>query len=414
MAKLFLCVVILVLLFSCITKSSDINQADPKVPDGFNMNVIADRLGNCRHLAVNTNGDLYIKLGSLKEGNGILVLRNNHGVYKLIRSFGNFAGTGILIQNGYLYASSDNEVFRYTFGANNEIENENSPDKIVSGLVAENEHAAKSIALDGDGNLYVDIGAPSNACQVLDRVNGSPGQDPCPLLDKTGGIWRFRSGQFNQGYKEGSRFVTGIRNMVALRWNPASGQLYGVQHGRDQLDEMDPAHFSSEKSSELPAEEFLVLKQGNDFGWPYCFYDQIQKKKVLGPEYGGDGKVQGRCADKDKPIMAFPGHWAPNDLLFYTGKMFPEKYRNGAFIAFHGSWNRHGQQQGYSIVFVPFKNGLPSGNYEIFADGFAGRAKIEGSGQAKYRPCGLAQDADGALYVCDDNEGRVWKISYGK
>jgi glucose/arabinose dehydrogenase len=190
--------------------------------------------------------------------------------------------------------------------------------------------------------------------------------------------------------------------------------LYGVQHGRDQLDEMDPAHFSSEKSSELPAEEFLMLKQGNDFGWPYCFFDQLQKKKLLNPEYGGDGKTQGRCADKDKPIMAFPGHWAPNDLLFYTGKMFPEKYRNGAFIAFHGSWNRHGQQQGYSIVFVPFKNGLPSGNYEIFADGFAGRAKIEGSGQAKYRPCGLAQDADGALYVCDDNEGRVWKISYGK
>ncbi len=414
MKKIFFCVLTPVLLAGDIDENPYSQRTDPRVPAGFKIDVIADGLGHCRHLCVNVNGDVYIKLNRPKDGKGICVLQNDKGVYKPVPGFGNYGGTGIWIQNGYLYASSDNDVYRYKFGDNNAIQNENAPDKIVNGLLTANPHTAKSIALDNTGNLYVNIGAPSNDCQTLDRVHGSPGQDPCPLLEKSAGIWKFKADQLNQGYKEGSRFVTGTRNIVALRWNPVAGQLYGVQHGRDQLDEMDPEHFTADMSSELPSEEFLLLKKGNDFGWPYCYYDHLQKKKLLNPEYGGDGKIQGRCSDKDKPIMGFPGHWAPNDLLFYTGKMFPAKYHNGAFIAFHGSWNRHGEQQGYDVVFVPFKNGLPSGNYEVFADGFTGRAKVQGSGQAKYRPCGLAQDADGALYICDDNEGRVWKITYGK
>ncbi len=246
-------------------------QGDPRVPAGFNINVIADKLGHCRHLAVNTNGDVYIKLNRAKDGQGILVLKNDKGIYKQGKGFGNYGGTGIAIQNGYLYASSDNDIFRYKLNSNNEIENENTPDKIVAGLLTANPHSAKSIALDNAGNLYVNIGAPSNACQTIDRAHGSPGQDPCPLLEKSAGIWKFKANLLNQGYKEGSRFVTGTRNIVALRWNSTAGQLYGVQHGRDQLDEMDPAHFTADMSSELPAEEFLMLKQGKEFGWPYCF-----------------------------------------------------------------------------------------------------------------------------------------------
>jgi glucose/arabinose dehydrogenase len=203
--------------------------------------------------------------------------------------------------------------------------------------------------------------------------------------------------------------------MVGIDWNNQVNQLFAMQHGRDQLHDIAPDLYTNEQSAELPGEEFLEIKKGSDFGWPYCYYDELQKKKVLGPEYGGDGKNQGRCADKDQPVMAFPGHWAPNDLLFYTGKMFPAKYRNGAFIAFHGSWNRAPlPQAGYNIVFVPFKNGKPSGDYEIFATGFMGSEKIMGAAQARYRPCGLAQGPDGALYVSDDKAGRIWKIVYGK
>jgi len=109
--------------------------------------------------------------------------------------------------------------------------------------------------------------------------------------------------------------------------------------------------------------------------------------------------------------MAFPGHVAPNDLLFYTGDMFPERYKNGAFIAFHGSWNRAPEpQEGYYVVFVPFDGENPSGDWEVFADGFAGEEVIESTSDAEYRPCGLAQGPDGSLYVVDSNEGKVWRI----
>ncbi len=386
------------------------------LPKGFKAETVLASLGTIRHLAVNSNGDIYVKLGRLKDGKGIYVLRdiNKDGNYTVIKSFGDFLGTGIAFKNGYLYATSNTAVYRYKM-TNNEVADPDKPELIVTGLVAGSEHETKSIALDNAGNLYVTIGAPSNACQPMDRTYGSPGQDPCPLLEKTGGIWQFKANQLNQSYAQGIRYATGIRNIVGVDWNIKENQLYAMQHGRDQLSQIDPKDYSNEQSAELPAEEFLQVKKGSDFGWPYCYYDHLQKKKVMGPEYGGDGKQQGRCAGKDQPILGFPGHWAPDDLLFYTGKMFPEKYRNGAFIAFHGSWNRAPlPQAGYNVVFVPFNNGKPSGNYEIFATGFTGKETVMGPGQAKYRPCGLAQGPDGSLYVSDDKEGRIWKIVYGK
>lgn len=384
------------------------------LPSGFKAETVVESLGRNRHLAINSNGDIYVKLDKLKDGKGIIVLRKNNGKYETIKSFGNYTGTGIAIKNNYLYATSDNAVYRYKF-SNNEISSPNNPETIVTGLVSGNQHASKSIALDDKGNLYVTIGAPSNACQVKDRSAGSPGQDPCPLLQTAGGVWQFKADKLNQSYAEGVRYVTGIRNIVGVSWNEKEKQLYGVQHGRDQLNNIAPDNYDNNENAELPSEEFFLLKKGSDFGWPYCYYDHLQKKKVLGPEYGGDGSKQGRCADKDQPILGFPGHWAPNALLFYTGKMFPDKYKNGAFIAFHGSWNRAPlPQAGYFVVFVPMKDGKPSGNYEIFANGFAGKENIGGPAQAKYRPCGLAQGPDGALYISDSREGRIWKIVYGK
>jgi glucose/arabinose dehydrogenase len=232
-------------------------------------------------------------------------------------------------------------------------------------------------------------------------------------LQTAGGIWQFRANKLNQSYAEGVRYATGLRNVVGLDWNAKEDHLYVMQHGRDQLSQLFPDLYDDNASAELPGEEFFRLKKGSDCGWPYCFYDGLQKKKILNPEYGGDGKKQGRCEDKEQPIMAFPGHWAPNALLFYTGDLFPDKYKNGAFIAFHGSWNRAPlKQAGYCVVFVPMKNGKPSGNYEIFANGFTGRESVAGAGQAKYRPCGLAQGPDGALYISDSKEGRIWKITH--
>lgn len=407
----------LVLLTTAVTalkiKQSATADVQITVPAGFKTETVTGSLGSNRHLVVNSNGDVYVKLSKLKDGKGIFVLRKTGGTYKVINSFGNYTGTGIAIKNGYLYASSDAEVFRYKFNANNEIADPNNPEKIVTGLLSKGVHESKSIALDDAGNIYVNIGAPSNACQVSDRSAGSPGQDPCPILNNAGGIWQFKANKTNQSYEEGIRYATGLRNVVGLDWNSKESQLYAMQHGRDQLSQLYPDMFSNEESAELPAEEFFMVKKGSDCGWPYCYYDGQQNKKVLAPEYGGDGNKTGRCDGKEKPVMAFPAHWAPNALLFYTGKMFPGRYKNGAFIAFHGSWNRAPlKQAGYCVVFVPFDKGKPSGSYEIFANGFTGKESISGPGQAKYRPCGLAQGPDGALYISDSREGRIWKITY--
>lgn len=420
MNNFFFKLLVIFSLFAFSSGSPSVKTSTPAVgdlvlPQGFKAITVVESLGSNRHLVVNSNGDIYVRLSKLKDGKGIFVLRNKNGKYETINSFGNYTGTGIAIKNGYLYASSNNEVFRYKFNASNEIDNTANPEKIVTGLVSGNQHETKSIILDNAGNLYVTIGAPSNACQVKDRTAGSPGQDPCPILEKAGGIWQFKADKLNQSYAQGVRYATGIRNCVGLDWNTKDNQLYAMQHGRDQLAGLFPDLYNNEQSAELPSEEFMLIKKNSDFGWPYCYYDHLQKKKLLGPEYGGDSKKQDRCAGKDKPIYGFPGHWAPNDLLFYTGKMFPAKYQNGAFIAFHGSWNRSPLKQGgYFVVFVPFKNGNLSGNYEIFANGFTGKETVMGSGQAKYRPCGLAEGPDGALYISDSKEGRIWKIGYGK
>lgn len=385
-----------------------------KLPSGFTAIEVTPGIGPARHLVVNGNGDIYVKMADARGSKGIIVLtdKNGDGIADETKSFGNYGGTGIAIKNGYLYASSNSEVYRYRL-QNNQVADPDHPEKIVTGLVDRGQHNSKSIALDDAGNIYVNIGAPSNACQVEDRTKGSPGQDPCPILETAGGIWEFKANKLNQSYPEGVHYCTGIRNIVGLDWNRQEKQLYAMQHGRDQLHEFYPDLYDDKQSAELPAEEMLLVKKGSNFGWPYCYYDEFQSKKILNPEYGGDGKKQGRCAGVDQPIMAFPGHWAPNALQFYTGSQFPEHYRNGAFICFHGSWNRSPENQaGFFVAYVPFKNGKPSGKYEVFADGFTGHAEVKGPGQAKHRPMGLAIGPDGSLYVSDDVKGTIWKIVY--
>ncbi|MEO8583518.1 MAG: PQQ-dependent sugar dehydrogenase [Flavitalea sp.] len=385
------------------------------VPAGFSATTILDSLGTNRHIAVSSNGDIYVKVERPVNGKGIMVLRESGGKATIVNSFGTFAGSGIAIKNGYVYATTDDDVYRFKMNDKNEVAPNQEPEKIITGLVNKRQHAAKTIALDDAGNIYVNIGAPSNSCQIKDRENGSRGQDPCPILEQAGGIWKFKADKLNQTYKDGSRYATGIRNGVAVFWNKEQNSLYVMQHGRDGLFQMFPSLYNAEEGAELPAEEMLKVKEGANFGWPYCYYDEFQNKKILAPEYGGDKKKQGRCSIVDTPVVAFPGHWAPNAILFYTGDQFPAKYKNGAFVAFHGSWNRAPQnQKGYKVVFVPFANGKPSGNYEVFADGFAGSDALESPDDAVARPSGLAMAADGSLYISDDVKGKIWKISYAK
>jgi glucose/arabinose dehydrogenase len=381
------------------------------LPGSFSSIKVTSGLGRARHIVVAANGDLFVKLEKLKDGKGIYRLHDTNGDGKAdeITGFGNYTGTGIAIKNGFLYASSNTEVYRYKINEKTGKVDEASVQKIVTGLWDKHQHESKSLALDNAGNIYVNIGAPSNACQVQDRTKGSPGQDPCPILDSAGGIWQFKADKLNQSYPDGVRYATGLRNVVGLDWNTEVNDLYVVQHGRDMLFQFYPEMYDQKAGAENPAEEMFRIKKGSDCGWPYCYFDNEKKAKLLNPEYGGDRNRVGRCEDKTKSIIQFPGHLAPNALLFYTGSKFPAKYKNGAFVAFHGSWNRSPEPQaGFFVVFVPFKEGMPTDKWEVFADGFAG-ANIN---RATYRPCGLAQDKNGSLYVSDDSNGTVWKISY--
>jgi len=155
----------------------------------------------------------------------------------------------------------------------------------------------------------------------------------------------------------------------------------------------------------------LLIKKGGDYGWPECYYDSFAGKLVLAPEYGGDGKKIGVCAEKTGPVAAFPAHWAPNGMVRYDKTQFPERYRNGMFIAFHGSWDRAPYPQGgYNVVFQPLSGVRASAPCEIFADGFAGANKSPQG--AAHRPSGLAVGPDGALYISDDVTGRIYRVTY--
>jgi glucose/arabinose dehydrogenase len=385
---------------------------DPGItlPAGFCATVFAEHVGEVRHLTVDASGTVYAALAKPAHGGGIAVLRDTRGAGRAdsIRYFGDEGGSGIGLHGSWVYFATDTAVLRYKLGAGASPD----PQTVVSGFPEQDEHAAKTLAFDTAGHLYVNVGAPSNACQKDDREPGSPGLMPCPLLREHGGIWRFDADKPHQRFpQDGQRYATGIRNAVALTWGGDS--VYALQMGRDQLADNWPKYYSAADSAELPAEEFLRVQQGADFGWPYCYYDQRRQERMQAPEYGGDGKQSGDCGKYVKPIAAFPGHWAPEAVLFYRGKQFPARYQGGAFVSFHGSWNRAPlPQAGFKVVFVPFDGDKPAAPYEVFADGFAGSKGPDSPGDAKYRPMGLAQGPDGALYIGDTQQGRIWRVVY--
>jgi glucose/arabinose dehydrogenase/mono/diheme cytochrome c family protein len=417
-------ILFLFLLATIIGCKSPTTQPPLFLPQGFEATVFVDSIAETvRHMAVNKNGDLYAKFKRPSEAGVIAAIRdlNNDGVADSLVKFGEYHipqrgsySTAARIYKGYLYFSSQLTVYRIKLDEENLVPT-GTAEIIVHDDHAHgsHEHIGKPIAFDEEGHIFVPFGAPNNACQNPKRTPLVPGQDPCPLLEDHGGIWRFDAEKVGQTQKDGEFYASGLRSIVALDWNTSDQSLYAVVHGRDDLHRLWPNHFSQWESALLPSEEFVKIEKGDHFGWPYCFYDQMQGKKVLAPEYGGDGNIIGRCADYKDPVIGFPGHWAPNDLVFYNGDAFPDHYKNGAFIAFHGSTNRAPYpQSSYFIGFVPFENGKPSGPYEVFADGFAGVDPIINTRDAEFRPMGIAFAPDGSMYIGETEKGRIWKVQF--
>ena len=401
------------------------------LPPGFCATVFADDLGHVRHLAVAPNGVVYANIwsgryypGGKAPADGFLVaLKDSRGtgVADRIVRFGETAaegsagGTGIAVWHGHLYAEVNDRIVRYALppGA---LAPAGKPQTVLSGMPLGGDHPMHPFVISPAGDLFVDMGSATNSCQPKNRYAGVMGASPCVELETRAGIWRYDAGKLGQTFSPKERYATGIRNGEGMGFD-AAGRMYATQHGRDQLLQNWPALYpDAARATELPAEELVQVKAGGDYGWPECYFDSFQDKLVLAPEYGGDGgKAVGVCAGKLAPVAAFPAHWAPNALAIYAGKhagkAFPDGFRGGAFIAFHGSWNRApAPQDGYNVVFQPLRDGKASGPYVIFADDFTGGAKDPG--HAAHRPMGLAVAPDGALFISDDVKGRIWRVTY--
>lgn len=399
-----------------------------KLPPGFCATIFADGIGHARQMVVSQNGVVYVNTWSgsyyppneqAPKGGFLVALQDKSGSGKadVIERFGEteqtggHGGTGIGLYNGSLYAESNDKIVRYPL-APGEIVPSAQMVTVVSGLPLGGDHPMHPFYISGDGKLYVDVGTATNACQEKNRTAGSPGIQPCTELETRGGVWKFDAQRAEQKFSPEDRYATGIRNAEGFGVDRVNQRVYVTQHGRDQLHANWPDLYKPEQEATLPSEEVLLLKQGGDYGWPECYYDPFQKKLVLAPEYGGDGghKV-GVCASKIGPVAAFPAHWAPNAMTFYSEKQFPANYRGGLFIAFHGSWDRAPYAQGgYNIVFQGLTPTGTAGRCEIFADGFAGG--VTTPGDAQHRPSGVAVGPDGSLYVSDDIKGRIYKITY--
>ena len=396
------------------------------LPPGFCATVFADGLGHVRHVSVAPSGVVYANStggrGGAPDGGWLIALRDSDGDGKadVTTRFGETAadgskgGTGVMVRKGYVYAEVNDRIVRYPLVAasGGGIAPTGKPETMVSGLPLNGDHPMHPFFIDAKGGLYVDVASATNSCQPKNRMPGVKGADPCVELETRAGIWRYDADKPGQVFSAKARYATGIRNGEGIAAD-AAGRLYATQHGRDQLAMNWAALYPDAKAAaDLPAEELVGLVQGGDYGWPTCYYDGAQKKLVLAPEYGGDGgKAVGPCAGKRAPVAAFPGHWAPNALMIYSGTALPAAWRGGAFIAFHGSWNRAPEPQGgFNVVFQPLRDGKAAGPWVVFADGFAGPGKAVG--KADYRPTGLAQGPDGAIYISDDNKGRIWRVTY--
>ncbi len=402
--------------------SCDANNGGLTLPAGFCALVVHEGgIGEGRHIVVNDNGDIYV---ILRRGprpsptepfsaGGIVGLRDTNGDGKadvVSEKFGAIGGTGLELRNGYLYYAATTHIGRFKLTPG-ELVPAGAAEIVVDGFPVGGGHAEKDIAFDNAGNVYVNVGLPSNACQIPDRRPGAAGIDPCPQLEDRGGIWRFKADVVGQKYTKEARFATGMRQPVALAWH--DGHLYVAMNSRDSLDTLFPERYTAEDNAVGPTEPMLQVAEGDVFGWPYCYYDSRAQAMILAPEYGGDGKTIGRCATFEAPFANFPAHYAPVDLMFYTHTHFPAKYRGGAFMTSHGSWNRAPfPMAGYNIMFQPVVKAKNAGPHEVFADGFKGMEPLKSPGDALARPNGTYVGPDGTMYITESVKGKIWRVVY--
>lgn len=351
--------------------SEALARANLKVPSGFWIDIYASGLGNVRMMAAAADGTLYV---TRREQGDVLALNDRDGDARAeqVRTIARDLKLvhGITLHQGQMYLATDTMVYKARLKPDGTIE---TPRAIIRNLPTGGQHPNRTLAVGPDGMLYITVGSTCNACVESDPRNAT-------ILRSS---------------LEGEKlevFARGLRNTIGFGWHPGSGQLWGFDHGSDG------------RGDDQPPEELNLLRPQGNYGWPYCFGDH-QPDVYLNQNPPGTTK-EAYCPTTLAPTLTYQAHSAPIGMVFYTGEQFPAEYRGDAFVAMRGSWNRD-PATGYKLVRVRYQNGWPAG-FEDFLTGFL----IENGGAYFGRPAGVALAPYGSLFVSDDTNGVIYRISW--
>jgi glucose/arabinose dehydrogenase len=343
------------------------DQASLRLPPGFAIDVFARDLGPARFLAVDPRGTLLV---SVPRTGRVLALPDDDGDGRADRAITVVDGLdlphGLAFREGSLYVAETGRVVRLPYAA--AARRAAGPPAVVVGdLPTRGSHWTRTIVVGPDGRLYAAVGSSCNNCEEADPRRAA--------------ITRYEA----DGSGE-ARFATGLRNAVGLAFRPGTDELWATVNGRDFL------------GDERPAEYLTRVEPGGFYGWPYCHWD-IDGRLAPDPDLGSPA----RCPRVARPSLLYQAHAAPLGLAFYTGRQFPPEYRGSLFVALHGSWNRS-TPTGHKVIRVRFDGGAPRA--EDFASGWLSGRRGWGW------PVDVAVGADGSLFVSDDRQGVVYRITY--
>src|SRR6185436_3050369 len=339
-------------------------------PPGFHISLWAAGFGEVRNLVLAPNGDVF---AACMSGLEIIVLRDTDGDGRPDKRWKFADGLnrpfGLAFRGNHLYVGNTDAIVRFDY----------KPGQTVAGgppvhlaELPRGGHATRNVIFHRDGSkMYVAVGSDSN------------------VDDETSQPLRAAVSEFTPDGKGARIFASGLRNPIGLAWNPANGTLWTTVNERDGL------------GDDLVPDYITEVKAGAFYGWPFSYIGK-------NPDPRRRGERPDLVSRAIVPSLLIESHSAPIHLAFYSGTMFPARYRGGAFVALHGSWNR-ASRTGYKVIHVPFKNGQPSGGYDDFVIGWAPDPE---SREVWGRPAGLLVLPDGSLLIADDGADVVWRVAY--
>lgn len=343
-----------------------------KVPKGFTVTRFAEGLGKARMLAVSDLGFVYV---TNPDKGTVTLIRdtNNDGKADENKVVAEQKGVhGIYIQGNTVYLVTIKDVYTTSINTDGSF---GSLNKIISDLPDAGQHPNRTLAVGPDGMLYISVGSTCNACSEAEA-----NEEMATIL---------------QASSDGSSrkvYAKGLRNTIGFAWHPETKELWGMDHGIDWLGDNEGQ------------EELNKITEGSDYGWPYVY--ENGKPNVADEPKGTTHEAYAKKTQK--PALLYTAHAAPMGMVFYADTRFPEEYRNDAFVAMHGSWNRR-DAVGYKVVRINFENGKPT-KFDDFLSGFL----IDDNKAYFGRPVGLAVHKDGSLLVSDDANGVIYRVAYGE